>query len=244
MRLPKSLANQPLVEITFELRFNPGNQPVPEILPGLVFASLRSKYPRSETLPLASVPADIRKQDRNLLYQAVNRLRGERVAILVGDRVLGYSRTSPYPGWEIFKADLAEALTVARASGFLEKVERYSLKATNVVPGSAGEQLGTLRLRTMIGEEKVPETGFNLRMELNDERYVRIVQVATNVNAQFGGEKPISGVLVAVDCIRTKGAEHFWSNISAALDEIHDETKQQFFALLTETTIERLHPTY
>jgi uncharacterized protein (TIGR04255 family) len=70
------------------------------------------------------------------------------------------------------------------------------------------------------------------------------VQVATPVTASLsGGATNLQGALVDIDTI-CAGSEDFWEAMDERLEQAHEASKRMFFALLTDTAIQRLEPEY
>lgn len=243
LKLPHHLARAPLAEVTFELRFKPAQSSIAQLLPGLVFAKLGGKYGRSEATPFASFPPQIREIDPNLRYQPEYRLSGDTASVLIGERVAGVSTTAPYEGWRHFRPRVLEFLEILQTSQLIEKVERFSIKATNIIPAPGG-QFDLLNLRLEIGGIKPSENGFRLRTEISDKTLVRIIEIATNATIQFRSGETMSGLLLSLDCVRILEGEDFWSIHTKAIDEVHDQLKELFFGLITQASLESLGPSY
>ena len=131
--MPKKLRKSPLLEALFEVRFVPLVEGAGDVLPGLIFGRLRSKYARVEQLPAAAVPRTVERVRRALVYQASHRLHGSNGAsIQVGDRVAAVSTTA-YPGWEVFRSMVLELLGVLRETSLVKVVERFSFRYINML---------------------------------------------------------------------------------------------------------------
>ena len=244
-KLPTHLAQAPLAEAIFEFRFKPVPQTsVAQLLPGLVFAKLHDKYDRSEATPVAGIPEQIRKGDPNLRYAALHRLSGEKSSVFIGEQVAGVSVIEPYEGWQRFRPRILEFLEIARASNLIERVERFSIKAINLIPSTSGQQLDLLNLRLEIGGIRAPETGFHFRTELNDKAFSRIIEIQPNTQIQFTTSKTTTGLLLSLDCVKILTNEDFWSAYATAINDVHNQLKELFFGLITQKTLESLEPSY
>lgn len=241
MKLPKRLGKQPLIDATFEVRFNPTDQPLADLLPGIVYSKLGDEYKRSEVLPIASFPRELR--DKDFKYAAFHRLHGENVVVFFGDRVIGVSRLAPYAGWSAFRPRIEAVIDVIEASALIGKLERFSLKAINVIPHE-GRGLNRLKLDARLAGTELPDRGFRLRTELNDERFVRIIEIVTNVSGSTARGAVFKGLQVSVDTIRNLDGKGGWNDVREGLDEVHDEGKRTFFGMLTDETLSDLEPEY
>lgn len=160
--LPKRLENPPLIESVFELRFEPSQERAADLLPGVFFAKLPSFTKLLESLPVSAIPRAVRDADPNMRFLPSHRLSGDNRFLMFGDRVLAFSQITPYPGWEKVKTGIEEALKVMKGTGFAKRVERYSLKAVNLLPVPAGKQLQTLSARFEVAGRPAEEQGFHL----------------------------------------------------------------------------------
>lgn len=241
-RLPMAFQRSPLVEALFELRFEPTVPTAGDLLPGLLYAQLRDEYPKVQPMPLATVPRQMRN-DPNLLHQATHELSAGDRSVRVGDRVVVLSWRTPYPGWEKFKDAIGRVLKTAASTRMIAKLERFSFRYINVIPGPPGEpRLPFLNITVASPNYPFVEDGFHLRFEHREAPYVTIVQVAPNVTGQRAGS-PLVGLLVDIDTINSEPSSTFWDD-GKELDEAHMRAKTAFFSLVSGPTIERLGPIY
>ncbi len=243
LRLPVRLDQSPVEEAVFEIRFAPSRAGVADLLPGLVFSKLGTTYHRSEAQPLASLPAEFRSMQPELRYQAQYRLSGETASIFVGEAVAGIGLVSPYEGWQSFRPRILELLNTLRESNLLKVIERASLKYVNLFPTSGPDQLAKLRLSVLVAGSPAPEVGFKLRVELNDAKFIRIVEIAPNVRLQSPQRRAKAGLLVDIDCI-TVAVQDFWSHQETVLEGLHSEAKRVFFELVAPEALKELGPHY
>ncbi len=241
--LPAKLRKSPLLEALFEVRFVPVVPGAGDVLPGLVFASLRSKYPDVEQLPVAAVPRAVRASQEGLVYQASHRLQGPSGgSIQLGDRLAAVSTTA-YPGWDSFRAMILEVLDVLGKTGLIKTVERFSFRYINVLPVSSDQkQLPLLNIHVeLLG--KVPnERGFLLRSETDEGDITCKLQIAPNAMAKGPHNVEISGLLVDIDAVVKAPPQTFIGAPATELDEAHDAVKRTFFSLLTKAALADLGP--
>jgi uncharacterized protein (TIGR04255 family) len=245
VRLPLRLGTEPLLEVVFELRFQPARDSVAELLPGILFDRLGDRYPQVAPLPLASVPPEIRRSEANLQYQAAHQLTGINERLYVGDRVVGYNRLSPYPGWAVVRADILQLAKLVKKSKFVGRGERLSLKSINFLEESSDSgQLAKLAVDLRIEEKLVPEDGLLLRAEFKDGPNVTILQIIPTARLTHGPHAGRSGMIIEVDCIRVVKEPDIWSAFAHELDRLHLRAKERFFSLLRPETLESLDPVY
>jgi uncharacterized protein (TIGR04255 family) len=243
-RLPIKLGKPPLAEAIVEIRFRSNQQPAGDLLPGLLFSKLGHKYPRVESLPIASIPRNIRQDDEGLRYRPTHRLIGTSLQLHFGDRVFLISQTPPYGGWEEFRGHVCEALDAIRDVAIVAAVERYSLKCINILPPSEHGQLCLLNAKLELAGRPAPEAGFHLRAEFSDQPFLSIVQLITNAELRQWDGTHMNGLLVDIDTIRLHSADDLLQSPIERLNEAHNITKSQFFSLLTPRTIDALEPVW
>jgi uncharacterized protein (TIGR04255 family) len=240
--MPIGLGKSPLVEVIFEIRFEPAVPTAGDLLPGLLYSSMKTQYPDIEPLPIASIPRQIRDQQVELRYHASHRLKGEHRILQFGDRVLSLHATK-YPGWTSFKPWVEFVTNSAKETGLLKQIERFSFKYLNLIEASADEQqLSFLDARIEINGNTPIERGFRLRAERDDGPFLTIIEIITNATAKRD-EGVLSGLLVTVDTLRNGVGNDYWTNQSTLIEEGHAVVKDIFFnKLITESTLNRLDP--
>jgi len=243
--LPLRLEKPTIEEAVFEIRFQPASSSVVSLLPGLVFAKLGSEYPESESLPLASLPPEIRTAEPALRYQQQIRLSGRQGSVFFGDCVAGVSLLAPYPGWEAFRPRVNAFLDVLQSSKLVRAPERLSIKFVNLLTDTPSRTLDSLNVEIRLGGEPSADSGLHLRAELNQPPYRSIVEIAPEVIVKLGGNRGSkSGLLLSIDCIRIVTEPDFWAETDNLIEGLHRELRNVFFKLLTDDSIARLGPIY
>ena len=240
---PSQLGNSPLVEALFELRFEPTNLGLGDLLPGLLFATMGTSYPNVSRLPLASIPREIRDRNTDLLYQPSHQLGDAPNSIRVGDRVILIS-SQQYPGWNRFKEMTQDLIKHVKETGTIDTVARFSLKYVNVLSTVAPEkQLPLLKMLISVNGNPPDERGFRLRTELHENNFITILEIITNATAKvIGPTGQAFGLLVTVDTLTTKIGKDFLDNPGDLLEQCHNAAKSTFFNLLTPEGLSRLKP--
>jgi len=242
--MPVAFGKSPLLEAVFELRFQAAVSTAGDLLPGLLYSVLKDEYPEVQPLPVASVPRDLREKQPNLRYQATHRLAAESRAVQVGDRVLSLSVTSPYPGWAKFNEAIGRLLRTVSDTRMVRALERFSFRYINHIPAEPGQsQLSFLKLRIDSPGYGFAETGFHLRFEHVEGKFLTIVQAAPNTSVESPGKSPALGLLLDIDTIRELPGKAL-SEIGVELEEAHSVAKRAFISLISESTLNRLAPTY
>ncbi|TLS77624.1 TIGR04255 family protein [Mariprofundus erugo] len=242
-QLPEKLGKAPLVERVFELRFETRKQGVAEILPGLFYKALED-YSNIETLPVVSVPKEIRDREEKFKFLPHYQLSGDNRRILVGERSILFSETRPDGQWNDFCQELVKITDAFFETNLAETVSRFSLKTLNLLEDNGSDELDRLNLDVKVGGVKASPRGFHLRTELvTDERTITILQVVASGVLEMHGGPIKKGTLIEVDSIRDmSAAEGFLANRESLLNDLHDVQKQHFFGLLDEKTLATLEP--
>jgi uncharacterized protein (TIGR04255 family) len=247
MRLPKKLGKEPLVDALFEMRFSSG-VPVSSVLPGMIFQVLPGEK-TLERLPLANAPEQMRTADQNLRYGPLLRIKwADHYMITIGDRSVGvFCRIPPYPGWTEFRVAILAVIDVLARSQFISAVERCSIKMTNVFSAEIGTSREIIKSELRLAEIDIIDHVFHIKVEIKDEKFIHIIQVASEATATMQGNKTVSGMYIDTDSIsdqKNKPMEQFVSDLPQHIDELHEANKQMFFASLRDEALEKLEPLY
>jgi uncharacterized protein (TIGR04255 family) len=242
-KMPEKLKLTPLRETFFQIQFEPVIPTAGDILPGLLYAQLKSEYPEVMPLPMANVPRNVRQQNPELHYQASHRLHGGSCSILIGDRVISLT-TLEYPGWTLFKEKLVSLIKVFRTTEQAKTIKRFSFKYINLIEASATEtQLSFLNMKIDCVGAPPNERGFSLRTEFDQDKCTTIVQISPRSVVKLPPmNNEFSGLLVDVDTVRFEPGPDFLEDPELQLEETHSVAKKAFFSLLTPLTVDRLQP--
>lgn len=238
--LPEKLANSPLIEALFEIRFVPSTENAGERLPFMLYAALRDDYPDVGTLPVAKLPREIREQDPALRYQPAQVLRGKTDSIQVGGRVVSLS-TLDYPGWTRFKGIISRLIQATKSTSLIKEVERFSFRYINLIESlPSKDQVPLLNAHIDFSGAPVMERGLQVRFERDQAGFTTVVQVIPRSTATIASQRSVSGLLIDVDTLRQSPGTGLIEGDTSILDEGHSILKQNFFSLLTKSTIKRL----
>lgn len=156
--LPRRLVHPPAVEVVFELWFVPSRSNVVGILPGMIFTQLGGQYTRTEMLPAASLPPQLRQSDPALSHAAQIRLMADDGSgISVGDQVVGLLIGTPYPGWDSLRTRIDDLVKVVGTSSLVKKIDRVSLKYVNALDVPPGDRLSALNVKVEVNGHSAPE---------------------------------------------------------------------------------------
>lgn len=157
-QIPIRLEKEPLLEAVWEVRFdNDGSSSIGEMLPGMLYQSLRECYPVIVRLPTADIPRPIAQQDEALRYVPTVRMEGPpdtSFAIHVGDRVVSLNNRRPYRGWVEFSKRIRELAKLLKATGLIQKPQRFSLKYVDLIELDPPPSLASLQISLTAGRAR------------------------------------------------------------------------------------------
>lgn len=241
--IPKKLKNDAIVEAAFEIRFSTST--IPEVLFGRVSDFGPWKNFIQSSLPISQIPASMRQADPNLRFQPVFALIDEpqKRAIRIGGNTISYSRGMPYVGWDVFKLELGEVISVIFEKAADLRVERLGLRYLNALRKDLHgvQSLADLDLRLHIEGERITSfANVNLTFDPTTDTACTL-RVATPEFVQ-GQVPPGTSVYVDVDVFTNE--EGFASTdrkfVDAWIERAHTREKEQFFRLLPIPAIESL----
>jgi uncharacterized protein (TIGR04255 family) len=241
-RIPAKLKHDAIVEALLEVRFDMTT--IPEVLLGRLADCPSWKGFEQDRMPAYEIPAFLRQADPNLRYQPVFELHNaeKNRALRIGGQALSYHRLPPYESWTNFKPELDAAIDAlfAKADGLT--IRRLGLRYINAIRPELHRISSISELDLTVAVENEAITGnvnVNFTTDLADDTQCTI-RVATTEFVQ-GTLPPNSRVLIDVD-VFTK--EAFKTNdaqkVKQWVESAHTLEKEQFFRLLTDTTIDAL----
>lgn len=241
------LERDTIVEATFEMRFQSTNAALSDLLPGILFAEFKGRFPRALRLPASELPRQLQQTDPDLKYAPRQGLANDTFQVLMGDCVLQISNRRPYIGWAEFKPMILSILVVLERENLVKDVERFSLKYTNVIEAKdvndIKEQNFYIRLRAELGGHDLTSQLTIIRTEVHTKGYINIVEIAPTTKIRVSKDAQIGGLMVSVDTIHNNPPS-FFGNRESLLDAAHDMEKEIYFGILTQETIDRHGPVY
>ena len=247
-KVPRRLELEPLVEVIWQVKFEP--QPktsVGDLLPGVLYSTLKATRPGVllHPLPAASIPSTIARNDPNLRFAPKYRLEDPESPILyqVGDRFVGLHCKKPYVGWERFKELLFALMETLKDSGLVPVPQSHSLRYIDLLTLDPAPDLSALQLDLTIGKQVIASRPMQLRLELPDEHFTHVLQIATPAQANLS-EGPSEGTIIDLETSKNQPPID-WPATHEEVNSLHDRCKDFFFQnILTEEAILKLKPEY
>ncbi len=242
--VPKRLRNEPLLEAVWEIRFSSDTESVSDLLPGLIYKSIGTEYPKIERLPIANLPSTVVQQDPKLRYVPTIRLQGIPYSIQIGEHVVSLSCRRPYTGWQEFEQKIMELAKMLRETSLITRPERFSLKYIDIISFGDRPSLRLLEILIKLDTIELTTDLVQLRTELRENGFLHIVQIVSPAQAAIATGEHFEGVLLDIDTIFKSESADFWSDFQEQLNSAHRINKNMFFRLLKKETIENLGPEY
>ena len=242
--LPLRLTDDAIVEAMCQVQFS--SDVAPEIIIGRLSDLATDKTrPALRRLPLADVPAPIRRQDPAFSRQPLIELRyGDGRLIRIGEGVLSAHVVGPkrYPGWDTFRGQIHEVFGPLFDRVPDVKVSGASLRYINAIVSSRHfvQNAHELNISVAVAGERVTSP-MNLNVqEQPDSSHVVTTRVAHPVFVQ--GEIP-QGTAVIVDVEVSTVAGYATGDRTTLynwISDAHALEKKAFFRLIPRDVVNKL----
>ena len=247
-QIPKRLNKEPLIEAIWQFQFeSKEGLPVGDLLPGVLYSTLKVEYPKLQLhrLPTADIPAPVAQMDPNLQFSAKYRIEEPDSPFLfqIGDRIVTMNCRKPYSGWSAFKERILKLLVVIENSGLVPVPDRHSLRYIDMLILDPAPDLKALQVQLQIGQWNLQNLPLQMRVEVPDDEYTHIVQIATPAEANLP-EGIIKGSIIDLETF-SNSIPSSWQDIHTQIDLIHERSKAIFYQqLLTANAIILMEPEY
>jgi len=244
MRYPKRI-DCSIQEAIFEVRF--ASELSEELVVGICLTKLRPFIDKIDQLPTVQIPKEIREREPELAYASTHRitLKGiSRQSILIGPKVVVFSHTQPYDGWNQWSASIKQAMDMLLEESYLfDRIERIGLRYINLFPFSI---LDKINVEISYVGQPIADQFASTRLEFVDQNRVTSINIVHNGMITLNGKTPTSGSVIDIDSIVQLAMDHeeFKSQYHVVLEESHEHEKRAFFSLLSENFLAQLHPEY
>ena len=239
-KIPRKINICPLEEAVFEIRFS--SEIPSDAIFGIIYSSVKDFFPKEslKQLPVQQIPEQIRLKDPNLRYQALHRLQKDNLSLSIGPQTIIFGNNRDYLGWKDWSAFFHSILDEVKKTGVLSKVERIGLRYINVFNSNI---LENTNIKLLISDNQLLHETSNLRTELKDSGFIKVLQIGNSVNITSNNQSRI-GSIVDIDCIFEFKDEDFFKDYPKLINLAHTKGKELFFNLLTDEFIKSLDPEY
>lgn len=246
-QIPKRLKTEPLIEAIWQIQFEP-EQPVGDLLPGILFAALKGKNPQLQfhRLPPADIPDAVAQFDPNLRFAAKYRMEEPNSPFIfqVGERVVTLNCKAPYAGWDSFKEKILELTEAVEGSGLIPQLKNHSLRYIDFLLPEYASDLTALKIAMTLGDYTVQSYPLQMRLELPKDDCTHVVQIASPVEVHLVNGLQ-TGMIIDLESFIPSEQPIAWASVETQIEQLHDSSKDLFFTqVLTQETINRLDPEY
>jgi len=241
---PKKLKEDAILEALCEFRLQAPSKVPEELIIGRLIDSGPWKDWDLKRLPNSDIPYPIRQAEEGLRYQSTVELRknDDSRLVKVGPHSFSYHFVGSYPGWDVVKRELDEAVDAVflRISGLI--VKRLGLRYINGMDSERHQvsSVADLDLSVCVGGDNVKSSlNLNFAMISSDVHTV-MTRVASKefVKGKMGGNV---STVIDVDVFTPPSFESSaQSQIKEWIERAHDFEKDAFFALLSKEHIDNL----
>lgn len=241
---PKKLGIVPIVDATFELRFEPSDLSANELMLGLMHRELKDQIPKVSALPQATIPREMIQSIAALQYQPQRSLSGDQYHLALGPKVLALACIRPYSGWAAFSEMIRRTVDSLRNTDQVKEVERFSLKYRNIIEALPEvNQLGMLNVHLDVSSLPFGAKSTHIKVETAREQFDNLITIQTHTEVAINTtDERLRGILVDVDTIYQRELQNFWSDANHLLEKAHEVEKYLFFNILKPGTLESLNP--
>ena len=238
--VPVRISPSPIKQAVLEVRFV-SEHPSDAVF-GMVYSAVNDMFPskKPDVLPVMQIPETVRQQDPNLKYQPGHRFVHENYSLSVGASSLQFGVSQPYPGWDTWSAFFHEGLERIRKIGIFRQVERMGLRYINLFEEAIFKNID---LKVMVTDRQLWDEPTNLRTEIRDSGFTKVLQVGNSVQMTVDGKR-IKGSVIDIDCLydmNVKG-DSFFTQYRGIVEQAHEKEKSLFFNLLNDEFVETLNP--
>ena len=195
--IPVRISPCPIKQAVLEVRFV-SEHPADAVF-GMVYSAVNDMFhnKKPEVLPVMQIPEMVRQQDPNLKYQPGHRFASENYSLSVGASSLLFGVSRPYPGWDAWSTFFLGGFERIRKSGIFRKVERIGLRYINLFEKALFKNID---LQVMVTGRQLWNEPTNLRTEIRDSGYTKVIQIGNSVQMMVDGRQ-IKGSVIDIDCL-------------------------------------------
>ena len=239
MNLPKRIHPDPIIESACEIRYDLNI--IQDATFGIIYNSLKDRYPKIEKLPILQIPEAIRFNDPKFKYQAQYKIYNDKFNVLIGAYSCSVSKRDEYPGWNKFFNEILFVFNNIKDLKIIGKLNRFGLRYIDFFENINIFEKIKLDLN-INGEKKIKNNQFITILEELDD--FKLLFQVSNSAEQFKENVKIKGSVLDVDIELKKIDETFFENLDSILNEAHLKSKEYYFRLLNDDFLESLNPEY
>jgi uncharacterized protein (TIGR04255 family) len=246
MKVPIQLKIIPILEAVYEVRFET-DMPT-DTVSGIIFKEFSSDYSDAITLPVKTLPVELRENDINLKYQPHMKMTSNdgKFVLQFGQRVISLHFATPH--YDRFENFYSNIITVSKRLDKLNiprEVVRIGLRYVdffeeNLVTGYSFEKLSldVDIAKKGAGENFSCSTSFTDSLAKHKVQFFKDYAITHNSKEKLGDLIDLDAAVLNVgDC------QNF-EDSAKRISPVHEEQKKIFFSLIGEEITKLLGPNY
>lgn len=227
-KLPKIIEPCPILEATFELRFD--TNIVPDAVFGIVYEKFKSDYKNYEKLPIININQETIKKNPELKYLPRYRLSNDLFIIQLGANILSVTNKNDYKKWDIYKEELLKIIKNITETKIVSKYTRFGIRYIDFFEGNI---FNNINLKLEISGANKEENPKLIRVLENYDRFSMVLQIGSSVIVKRDNIE-YNGSTIDIDTSINNLPEDFISNTETYLEEGHNIQKKYFFDLINK----------
>jgi uncharacterized protein (TIGR04255 family) len=235
VKLPKKITPCKIIEAAVEMRFE--SQHPPEVIPGLVFNSLKDQYPKMEALPIMQLPPTIRDTDPNLRYSPQFRFSNSDFIFQIGPRSFSVVCPKAYKGWTKYSEKIYHGFESICELGIIDKPIRVGVRYISFFDNV--DIFRHIKLDFKLSNNDLVGSRNIIRTEFDYEDYKCVIQIANSAILDNKQE----GSTIDIDIITDK-VSVVDSSFKIAVEAAHKLEKKLFFSFLNPEFLKNFSPEY
>ena len=240
MILPKQINPCPINQAVVEIRFN--SYLPPDAIFGVIFNKLKDSYKDEGGLPILQIPAAVRNQDPNLLFQPHYKLIKDCYILQVGPKVISLAITDQnYTTWESYYSEIHEVFEKVKEIGFISEVLRVGLRYINLFVDDIWDNIN---ISVKISDDEIQGDEIFLRTLLDKGEYKVNLQTGNQLKLEDNNQVVGRASVIDIDTFILDDKIAFFSNMKEILWNAHQVEKEIFFGLLKDNFLKSLSPEY
>lgn len=236
MKLPKKINPCPIIDSLLEFRFNT-KYPADAVF-GIVYESLKSKYPNFESLPILQLPEPVRRMDPNLRFKPYYKISNEDYVVQIGADILTISSFPKYLGWEAFQSEIREYINTIKDLSIVDMVLRVGLHVINFFPEI--DIFTNAKIQISLSDKILDLKNALFRTEFSHDDNIKSTLHISN-NALISST---TGSIIDIDSNFDYNQNLNDDVLLEKISKTHSSEKELFFSLIKDEFLQTLNPEY
>jgi uncharacterized protein (TIGR04255 family) len=241
--IPEILSRDAILEVNFEIRFEPSQNSMPEIILGRLSEPYLQKGFSVERLPIGEIPQAVRDRDASLQYQPLVRLHSKdsQFRVSVGNRSYNFAVVRKYCGWKELIKELRRFIQHFFQSNIHTEIQRLGLRYQNALtsPDHCIESLFDLNVELAIAGEEVSTPVSITYTKQHTSTLKSICRIVSSEYVQGDVPKGTSA-LIDIDMFSDAFGTGSEETVLEWAEVAHQHEKLQFFSILPTSVIQKL----